>query len=52
MFGIVTEIAGTMRLGHGWYAVLGSPERPLLRNIFFFVWIFAPAIFARREDNT
>jgi len=52
VFGIVTEIAVTMRLGHGWYAVLGTPDRPLLRNIFLFVWIFAPAIFARREDNT
>jgi hypothetical protein len=51
MFGIVTEIAVTMRLGHGWYGVLGSPDRPLLRNIFLFVWIFAPAIFARREEN-
>jgi len=37
-------------LGRGWYAVLGSPARPLLRNIFFFVWIFSPALFARRED--
>lgn len=52
LFGIVTEIAITMRLGHGWYAVLGTPDRPLLRNLFLFVWIFAPAIFARREDNT
>jgi len=52
MFGIVAEMAVTTRLGHGWYAVLGTPARPLLRNIFLFVWIFAPAIFARREDNT
>ena len=27
---------------------LGSPDRPLLRNVFFFVWIFSPALFARR----
>ena len=47
-FGIVAEIAITARLGHGWYAILGTPDRPLLRNIFLFVWIFAPALFARR----
>lgn len=49
-FGIITEIVVTMRLGHGWYAILGSPQRPLLRNVFLFVWIFAPALFARREE--
>lgn len=46
---IVTEIALTNRTGHGWYALLGTPNRPLLRNLFLFVWIFAPALFARRE---
>ena len=51
VFGIVTEIAVTMRLGHAWYGVLGTPDRPLLRNIFLFVWIFAPAIFSRGEDS-
>ena len=49
--GISTELFMVTRLGHGWYAVLGSPDRPLLRNVFFFVWIFAPALFARREDR-
>jgi hypothetical protein len=48
--GIITELAMAIRLGHGWYTVLGSPDRPLLRNLLFFVWIFAPALFARRED--
>ena len=51
VLGIVTELVVTMRLAHGWFGVLGSPERPLLRNIFLFVWIFAPAIFARREGD-
>lgn len=49
---IVTEITVTTRLGHGWYALIGTPDRPLLRNVFLFVWIFAPVLFARREDNT
>jgi hypothetical protein len=51
VLGIVAEMLMTRRLGHGWYAILGSPDRPLLRNIFLFVWIFAPALFARREEN-
>lgn len=46
---IVTEIAITSRIGHGWYSLIGTPNRPLLRNLFLFVWIFAPALFARRE---
>lgn len=29
-------------------ALLGSPERPVIRNLFLFVWIFSPALFARR----
>ncbi len=50
VLGITTELVMAMRLGRGWYAVLGSPDRPLLRNVFFFVWIFGPALFAQRED--
>jgi hypothetical protein len=49
--GITTELVMAARLGHEWNAVLGSPDRPLLRNVFFFVWIFAPTLFARREDG-
>jgi hypothetical protein len=45
---IVTEMLMTTHLGHGWYALLGSPDRPLLRNVFLFAWIFAPALFAKR----
>jgi hypothetical protein len=46
---IVTEIAVTEHLGHGWYDLIGTPDRPLLRNAFLFVWVFAPAVFAHRE---
>ena len=49
--GIATELVMAALLTHGWYGVLGSPDRPLLRNVFFFVWIFAPALFARREGD-
>ena len=46
---IVTELVVTARLGHGWYALLGSPAHPLLRNVNLFLWIFAPSFFAHRE---
>jgi hypothetical protein len=51
LLGIATELVMAIRFHGGWYAVLGSPDRPLLRNIIFFVWIFSPALFARREDE-
>jgi hypothetical protein len=49
--GIATELLMATRSGHGWFGVLGSPGEPLMRNVFFFTWIFGPAIFARREDR-
>ena len=48
---IATEIALTTQAGHGWFTLLGSPDRPLLRNILLFVWIFSPALFAQRADR-
>jgi hypothetical protein len=49
---ILAEMLMTSRLGHGWYALLGSPVHPLLRNLNFFLWIFATAAFARRESTS
>lgn len=46
---ITVEIALGTRLGHGWYSLLGSPGRPLLRNLYLFIWIFAPAFFAHGD---
>ena len=46
---IATEIAITEHLGRGWYELIGTPDRPLLRNVFLFVWVFAPVFFAHRE---
>lgn len=48
---ITTELVMGARLGQEWDGVLGSPDRPLLRNLFFFVWIFAPVLFARRHEG-
>src|SRR5215212_4734694 len=42
---IVAEVTMTTRLGHGWFTLIGSPDRPLLRSVFLFVWIFAPTLF-------
>jgi FtsH-binding integral membrane protein len=47
---IVAELLIQSRVHHGWFALLGTPARPVLRNVFLFVWIFAPAMFARRES--
>ena len=47
---IVAELSIQSRIHHGWFALLGTPARPMLRNVFLFVWIFAPAMFARRES--
>lgn len=49
---IAAEIALTTQAGHGWFTLLGSPDRPLLRNVLLFVWIFSPALFAGREVNS
>jgi hypothetical protein len=46
---ITIELAMTANHGHGWYDLIGTPARPLLRNVFLFVWVFAPAFFAHRE---
>src|SRR4051812_27480804 len=31
---IAAEIAITSRTGRGWFSLIGSPARPLLRNVF------------------
>ena len=49
---IAAEMLLTRRLGHGWFPLLGSPARPFLRNVYLFVWIFAPALFARRVSQS
>jgi len=48
---IATELTIAARLGHGWFTLIGSPDHPLLRNVYLFIWIFAPAFFARGDEN-
>jgi hypothetical protein len=51
MLAIVAEVAMTAVLDHEWCGLLGSPERPLLRNFFLFVWIFAPSLFSQSDEE-
>jgi hypothetical protein len=46
---IVAEVAAAATAHHGWFDLLGSPSRPLLRDLLLVTWIFAPAVFARRR---
>jgi len=48
---ITAELALAAHLGHGWFSLLGSPAQPLFRNVILFIWIFAPAVFARRASE-
>ena len=50
LLSIAAEIAVTTRVGHEWFTLLGSPDRPLLRSALLFVWVFGPALFARRDS--
>jgi hypothetical protein len=48
---VVVEMLVSARWHRGWFTLLGTPERPLLRSVALFVWIFAPALFVRRDDT-
>ena len=51
LFDIVAEVVAANVVGHGWYELIGSPARPLLRDLQMVTWIVAPAIFSRREGS-
>lgn len=46
---MVTEVAASAHGGRPWFALLGSPDRKILRDLLLLAWIGAPALFARRE---
>jgi hypothetical protein len=46
---VIAEMLIATRLGHTWFALLGTPQRPLLRTVLLFVWVFSPVVFARRD---
>ncbi len=47
---IITEVVISARSGHQWFALLGSPQHPFARDILLFIWVAAPALFARRRS--
>jgi hypothetical protein len=47
---IATEITATILGGRGWFALLGTPVDPVLRDILLFVWVGAPALFVRARS--
>jgi len=48
---LIAEITIAARIGHGWFTLIGSPDHPLLRNVYLFLWIFAPILFARGDGE-
>jgi hypothetical protein len=51
VFGIVAEITATTIGGRRWFELLGTPARPMLRDLLLFAWIAAPALFARARSS-
>ena len=49
LFSIIAEIVASTNLSHPWFALVGSPAHPMLRDLLLVTWIFAPALFARRR---
>ncbi|HSY51663.1 MAG TPA: hypothetical protein VLC46_22865 [Thermoanaerobaculia bacterium] len=47
---IATEIFMTVRLGHQWFALLGSPANGGIRCVLLISWIIAPALFVRSRE--
>jgi hypothetical protein len=47
---IAAEITATASGGRGWFALLGSPADPVLRDILLFVWVGAPTLFVRARS--
>ena len=51
LLGIVAEVSISATTRHTWFALLGSPAAPYLRDVLLFFWVAAPALFARRWSN-
>jgi hypothetical protein len=48
---LAVEIAVGTQSHRGWFALIGAPDRPVMRNVMLFVWAFAPAVFARGDER-
>jgi hypothetical protein len=47
---IIAELAMSAHLRHGWFELMGSPARAVLRNLLLVTWMAAPSLFARRIE--
>ena len=50
LLAILSEIVMWAAGHRHWTILLGEQARPLLRSLMLFIWITAPALFARRHD--
>ncbi len=46
---IITELIATTNAGHGWFALMGSPQHGAQRELLLLAWIAAPALLARNR---
>ena len=46
---VIVEIATTTHTHHAWFALLGSPAHPAVRDALLMTWVAAPAFFARES---
>lgn len=44
---IAAEVATTTYLRHGWFDLIGPPDKHAIRDVLLFTWVAAPALFAR-----
>ena len=49
MLSIIAEIVAATNLSQPWFALIGTPAHPLLRDLLLVTWIFAPSLFVRRR---
>jgi len=49
---IAAEIATASHPGKGWFALTGTPMKPVVRDVLLLAWVAAPALFARHPPQT
>lgn len=48
--GVIAEVIVSSATHHPWFQILGSPAKPILRDVVLFAWVAAPAFFARYDN--
>ena len=47
LLAIAAEVTASAHFGRGWFALIGQPAHPAIRDVLLFTWVAAPALFAR-----